>query len=447
MFPAVPALADRAEETALDRYVKAEDPAHGYRPLKTVAAKGYTAHVLEMVSQRWRRASEVDQPVWSHRLTIVEPHEIKTTIAALIIGGGANTDPVPGRINPLLVLLAQKTNSVVAEIGMVPNQPLTFTDETGGLGEDELVAYSWDKYLRTGDETWPLRLPMTKSVVRAMDTVEAFCASPAGGGIVVDRFVVGGASKRGWTAWLTAAVDRRVAGIVPVVIDVLNVGRCAVHEYRTYGFWPPALRPYEARGIMEWIGRPELDALMKIEDPYSYRTRYTMPKLILNATGDQFFVPDASQYYFDDLPDGKYLRYLPNTDHSLKGVGWDAAHTVLAFYHSIIDDAARPDFSWRFENDGTMCVRTRIRPTAAKLWHAVNPKARDFRLETIGKAFRSVDLHTAGDGTYIVSPVRPTTGWAAYFVELTYPSPYGDRFKVTTGVRIVPDDLPFPPPD
>src|SRR5439155_1099241 len=82
-----------------------------------------------------------------------------------------------------------------------------------------------------------LRLPMTKSVVRAMDTVTAFCRSAAGGGIDVDRFVIGGASKRGWTAWTAAAVDQRVVAVAPVVIDLLNVEKSFEHHYRAYGFW------------------------------------------------------------------------------------------------------------------------------------------------------------------------------------------------------------------
>ena len=62
-----------------------------------------------------------------------------------------------------------------------------------------------------------------------------------------------------------------------------------------------------------------------------------MPKLIINATGDQFFVPDPSRLYFDDLPGEKHLRYVPNADHSMRQT--DVDESVLAFYRSIVEGA------------------------------------------------------------------------------------------------------------
>ena len=49
---------------------------------------------------------------------------------------------------------------------------------------------------------------------------------------------------------------------------------------------------------MDQLDTPAFQKLMEIEDPYSYRDRLTMPKLIVNAAGDQFFLPDSSQLLF-----------------------------------------------------------------------------------------------------------------------------------------------------
>lgn len=432
-------------ETALDRYIAKPTPEYRFDIVDVINDNGCRSYVISLISQQWRDANEVDKPLWKHWLTVTEPPNVKTSIGALVISGGSSTDDPPRKIDKVVADLATQTGAIVAEFHAVPNQPLTFADDGVARAEDDLIAYSWKKYLHSGDDTWLIRLPMTKAVVRAIDTVIALTAE-AGGRPKVDRFVVGGASKRGWTAWLTPVVDKRVIAIVPVVIDTLNVARSADHAYRVYGFWPDALKPYEKMGIMDWLGTPQLNALLSIEDPYSYRKRITVPKLIVNASGDQFFTPDSSQFYFDGLPGEKYLRYLPNTDHSLTGASGTASQTGIAFVNSIITGTALPRYSWHFERDGTITVRTTSAPLSVKLWQAENPHARDFRLETIGRAFKSTDLEYRGGSTYAASISTPRHGFAAAFVEITYAAAGDERFTVTTDVRITPDVLPFGPP-
>jgi PhoPQ-activated pathogenicity-related protein len=46
---------------------------------------------------------------------------------------------------------------------------------------------------------------------------------------------VAGASKRGWTTWLTPAVDKRVRAIVPIVLDILNIVPNINHHWQAYG--------------------------------------------------------------------------------------------------------------------------------------------------------------------------------------------------------------------
>ncbi|MEY4166199.1 MAG: hypothetical protein RIR52_23, partial [Acidobacteriota bacterium] len=46
---------------------------------------------------------------------------------------------------------------------------------------------------------------------------------------------------------------------------------------------------------------------------------------------------------------------------------------------------------------------------------------------------------------YIGRVGRPTAGFTAWFIEMTYPNPTGGKhpLKLTTGVRVTPDVLPF----
>jgi PhoPQ-activated pathogenicity-related protein len=345
-------------------------------------------------------------------------------------------------MDPFYTDLAATTGTVVAELRMVPNQPLVFTGERP-RAEDSLIAYAWDKFLQGGDEQWLPRLPMTKAAVRAMDTVTAFIGSRPGGGARVDRFVVGGGSKRGWTAWTTAAADSRVVALIPAVIDLLNLEKSFDHHYRAYGFYAPAVKDYEDMRIMDRQGTARYRALLRIVEPYEYRDRFTMPKFLVNAAGDQFFLPDSSQFYFDDLPGEKYLRYIPNTDHSLRNS--DARDSLAAFYESIVRGTRRPQFSWKIEKDGTIRVTTADRPSAVKLWRATNPEKRDFRLATIGAAYQSSDLADDGKGAYVARVPRPVKGWTAYFVELAFPSGGRYPFKFTTAVKVIPETLPFAP--
>src|SRR5689334_8106811 len=333
-----------AKETALDRYVAKPDPNYSYKLISKKEAEGATVYVLEMTSQQYLTTNEVDRPIWKHWMTITRPAEVHGSTGLLFITGGSNERPAPQGPDAAMARIATETKSIVTELRMVPNQPLTFKGEDKGRVEDAFIAYTWDKFLRTGDEKWPARLPMTKSAVKAMDTITAFCGSDEGGKVKVDKFFVAGGSKRGWTTWTTAAVDNRVIGIAPIVIDLLNIRPSFHHHFEVYGFYAPAVGDYTRAGIMDWDGTPEYKALMKIEEPYEYRERLTLPKFLINASGDQFFVPDSAQFYFNDLPGVKYLRYVPNADHSLKGS--DAWMTLLACYSAIVKGTKLPQFSW-----------------------------------------------------------------------------------------------------
>ena len=427
--------------TALDRYVYAADDSFSYRLVSTHKADGVTLHVLELTSQTWRSPDEVDRTVWKHWMRVYLPEKVLYDTALIYIGGGKNGGPAPEKMSVEFATIAKTTQSIVVELGMVPNQPLTFSDDGKPRVEDALIAYTWDKFLRTGDEKWPARMPMTKSVVRAMDAVQAYCAQEDAGKHVIKNFVVAGASKRGWTTWMTTAVDKRVVAMVPIVIDMLNLVKSFTHHWEAYGFWAPAVGDYDTMGLMDWMGTPEYEKLLDLVEPYHYIKRFTMPKLMMNSGGDQFFLPDSSQFYWNDLLGDKYLRYIPNTDHGLGGS--DALYTLMAFYHSIISDAPLPQYSWSISKKQKLTVKTDTKPVAVKLWTATNPKARDFRLEAVGKIWKSTPLKATKKGVYAVQLSAPKSGWTAHMVELTFVGPAGTPLKFTTEIKILPETLPF----
>ena len=241
---------------------------------------------------------------------------------------------------------------------------------------------------------------------------------------------------------MIGAVDPRVEAIVPLVIDVLNVAPSMQHHAAAYGFWATAVGNYYQHNLLQRPTHPRMPELYRIEDPYNYLDRLTMPKYIVNGSGDQFFCPDSSQFYYGDLAGEKHLRYVPNADHSLDR-SIDTVLSIVAFYQMIITGAPRPAPEWTFEPDGSIRVTSDVRPREVILWQAHNPRARDFRVSTIGKAYQATKLEPQADGSWTGRAAAPKTGWTASFIELTYDSGGAFPFKVSTAVRVLPDTLPF----
>ena len=433
----------RADETALDRYVAKPDPTYAWTVANESKADGVTNFVVDMKSQTWRTEKEVNRTVWQHWVNIAKPDNATGKTAFLMISGGSNSSSgeAPKGVDERTMEIARATGTVAIELKMVPNQSLIFHGDGKKRSEDDLIAYTWDQYLKTGDETWPARLPMVKSVVRAMDCVQELLKSEQGGKLGIDKFVIGGGSKRGWTTWCTAAVDKRIAAAIPIVIDVVNVNASMRHHVEAYGFYSLAVGDYHNHKIMQKNGDPRLAKLYGIEDPHAYLDRITMPKLVMNASGDEFFCPDSSQFYWNDLKGEKVLRYVPNAGHGLKGS--DAVETIIAFYHVILSGKPLPKYSWTFEAEGAIRVKAENAPKEATLWQATNPKALDFRFLLIGKAYKPTVLKNEGDGVFVGRIETPANGWTAFFVEIPFDVGAKVPLKLSTAVRVLPDRLPF----
>ncbi|MEN8126276.1 MAG: PhoPQ-activated protein PqaA family protein [Planctomycetota bacterium] len=452
--------------TPLDDYIALPDPNFTWTEVDSVYDGDFwtntTATNLKVTSQLWRTPNEVDTTEWTHWVTVIEPGGFAITLAGgvhdtalILINGGdiGESAPIIDPADPNHAQfrnLALGTRSVIVELRGVPNQPLVFADDPNARSEDEIIAYSWDKFLNGGDDEWLVQLPMVKSVVACMDAVQQFDDTVSG--MTINDFVLTGGSKRGWTAWLTAAVDNRVTAIAPIVSDLLNMPRSFAHHWSCYGFWADALAPYEEMNIFDWFDTPRADELVAIVDPYAYRDRLTIPKLIITAAGDDFFVHDSIQFYFDDLLGETYVRTVPNTNHYLDGAFDTVFENMVPYYDAFLRGQARPDFSWVLEDDGSMTVIATDTPLAVNLWQADNPTVRDFRQVTIGTAWTSTPLteDPPGSGVYIAAPGVPATGWRSYFVELVYDfsGAIADEinafdYHFTTEMRVLPEMRPY----
>ncbi len=436
MFLVAPCSAQ--QKTAIDDYVNRKDDSYEWKIVRQTDIAGVTSVIVDMTSQTWLSNEQVDRPVWKHWVNIAIPKEIRADASLLMISGGSNGGEPPESASEEMLRLAKATGTIVAELKMVPNQALVFHDDGVRRKEDDLIGYTWVQFLKTGDPTWLARNAMVKSAVRAMDTVQAVAQKVRQ--FEVKRFVVAGASKRGWTTWLTGAMDERVVAIVPIVIDVLNVDKSMRHHFAAYGYWAPAIGNYVQHRIMQRLDHPRMKELYELVDPLSYRERLDMPKLMLNAAGDQFFLPDSSQFYANQLPGENILRYVANADHSMRGS--DALETVMAYYFAIAHKVPRPEFVWSTVGS-KLRVESKTQPVSVVHWSATNPSARDFRLETLGAKYVSQPLEEVADGIFETPLITPEQGWTAQFVELTYDIGAPVPLKLTTPITVLPTTLPY----
>ncbi len=480
----------------LDEYVRAEDGAYEYNLVNTfpvnyedTPVKIADAYVIQLTSQVWH-AADVYSPAdakWRHYLTLVNPVERLTDTAMLFVDGGSHPDfnQIPTSVDSYIAVLAGLSGSPIALLQTVPSEPIIFNDEVRDTpsegrtilrsrSEDAIIAYTYNKYMESFtknaadpdnnplDTTWPLLFPMAKAAVKAMDTVQAVASNPDMGlNKPITDFVVAGASKRGWTTWMTGITDCRIKGIAPIVIDVLNMDKQMVHHRSAYGYWAPSIYEYAQERVFDKMlpgasaaDRAAAASLLSLVDPYRYLTvagynsgkRLDMPKYLTNGTGDQFFLPDSAQWYFKDLPGSKYTNYIPNGDHGLidsnqqidPATSDNPASDLLAWFMGVTQNKVQPQFSWTVQGDGSIKVTVdpARKPRTVKLWYATSVGKRDFRIQrgADGSLYNpdgslrgpqwqpQVLLPTvSGGNVYLASRPVPAEGnYTGFFVQLTY---------------------------
>ena len=417
--------ATEAVPTELQEYVSAPDDSYEYVVDGAEKLDGCTLHKLTLTSQTWH-----DIP-WKHALYIYVPSNTRyeSTVLLFISGGKIGGSPGPDDLK-MGAKLAQAAAMPVAFLYQVPNQPLL-----GDRVEDDLISETFLRYVDSRDATWPLLFPMVKSATSAMTAIQEFGKEQYG--VDVDKFVVTGGSKRGWTTWLTGATDDRVAGIAPIVIDTLNLPAQMKYQLETWGKYSEQIADYTSKGLVDvMLNQPDIP-LWKWVDPYTYRSKLTLPKLIINGTNDRYWTVDAMNIYWDDLPGEKHVRYVPNAGHGLDDGKESALMTLAMFAQHVAEEEPLPELKWSHdEADGRLklTVESTPAPESVRLWVA-RSDSKDFR-EAKWEATELTALPEAGgDGQEFVGEIdKPTKGHVALFGEATY-SRGGVPYNLSTTLR------------
>jgi len=420
-------------ETALESYLKTTDNSYAWEVKDSFELAEVKAFNLLLTSQTWR------DHVWKHQLTVLVPQEIKYDGSLLFITGGHLKDGLPkwtprddlDETGPM-AQIARKNKAIVSIIRQVPMQPLY----DGDLVEDQLISFTLHNYKKDKDPTWPLLFPMVKSAVRGMDAVQEFSKQNFKKNIT--RFTVAGASKRGWTTWLTGASDERVEAIGPMVIDVLNMPVSLDYHLTAWNEYSEQINDYIKLEIPQTVNSPDGNALTQMIDPYSYREKLTMPKLIFIGTNDEYWPVDAVKNYIKEIPGENYIHYTPNAGHNLDG-GESALKALSGFWGQTLAKEPYADLNYELSTDESSATLSVVSGSEdfknAYLWEA-DSEDRDFRDEE----WKSVKI-TPSKGKETTQKVTfPKKGFKAFYIDLEYSDENGGTYTKSTRMYLADDD-------
>ncbi|WP_222942452.1 PhoPQ-activated pathogenicity-related family protein [Arenibacter arenosicollis] len=418
--------------TALQSYLNNNDQTYKWELKENYPIGDVTAYELLLTSQKWR------EHVWTHELTVLVPKEVAHDGALLMITGGSIKEGIPNwssneedKKSISFAQVAEKNKAIVAIVRQVPNQPLY-----DGLTEDELISFTLHNYKKDKDLTWPLLFPMVKSATRAMDAVQEFSSKNLQK--EVTRFTVTGASKRGWTTWLSGANDKRVETIAPMVIDVLNMPVSLDYQITAWNEYSVQINDYINLEIPQTVRSEDGEALTQMVDPYSYRANLTMPKLIFIGTNDEYWPVDAIKNYINDIPGENYIHYVPNAGHDLGG-GEQAVRALSAFWGKSLNKTPQATLAYNLTTDKTSATLT-VKTTSdelknAYIWSA-DSSDRDFRDEE----WTSEKINSK-DHDHILKQVKfPKSGFKAFYIDLEYADPNGGKYTKSTRMYVADDD-------
>lgn len=337
------------------------------------------------------KAHEWKNGVWEHTIRMFEPEsgsvEAWDTCYLEVTGDDAGEpDLAYGQA------LANALQIPVAMLFGIPNQPLF-----GNMREDDLIAHTFEEYMISGDPEWPLLIPMVRSISCAIDVIAERSLER------FRKFIVGGASKRGWASWLAAQIgDPRIVGIVPVVYDNLHMPLQVFNQNRVWGAMSPMLEDYTRRRLHELSQVPAGQGLLKLVDPWTGLRVQHAPALVVNGSNDPFWTVDAARVYVDQMPQGSAMQIVPNMAHSIGQ--WDyRLSTVANFCARCSGKAIFPQIKFTLEDSERGLLisgLSNIDPVKVRVWGGVSETQVFTETEFFVDLLEKMDVFVPRRGNY-----------------------------------------------
>jgi len=98
---------------------------------------------------------------------------------------------------------------------------------------------------------------------------------------------------------------------------ILNMPVNIAYQKEVWGDYSIQIEDYVKPGITQDLESAEGKDLTTMIDPYSYRTKLDMPKMIIMGTNDEYWPVDAVKNYYNELPGENYIHYEPNVGHGM----------------------------------------------------------------------------------------------------------------------------------
>lgn len=212
-----------------------------------------------------------------------------------------------------------------------------------------------------------------------------------------------------------------------------------------------------------------------------------MPKLVCNAGGDEFFLPDDTTFWWDQMSDPKQFLMIPNAEHSMATGILELLPAAGQWAMSYYDKKQVPTISWTIDSvTGDITGKSKVKPSSVHMWHATSCKhdnRRDFRLLNLDNPCKCgisvsgmcVNLEVLYTAVLLNGTVDPKDGmytyvghrdevpgqWVSMFLDfifdppvppltkvaprnLTWPVDWGEGLEMTTAVSIIPNTFPYP---